>query len=317
MCWLAGCAVIAYSTTATAQPPANETDREQARRLVKLGDERYATGDFAAAHQAYQGAHLIMGVPTTGLQVARAEVALGKLLEARRTLQGVVGFPVQEGEPEAFTSARAAAAELVDEVVSRMPTLVIRIIGAPPGQDAWVSIDGDLVEHTVASTPQALNPGPHVVAAGLPGHPTKTREITLEETDAKVLQIDVTPTPSPKPPAPIVVPTTELSPLVWIGFGVAGAGTIVGAVTGGISLALASEVRGVCFEGRICPRSAEDKRDRSLALAHASTVSFALAGLGSLVGIIGFVISRPADPNASVTVRAAVTPGGLTVSGAF
>jgi hypothetical protein len=277
----------------------SETDREQARRLVKLGDERFAAGDFEGAHEAYQGAHLIMGVPTTGLQVARAEVALGRFVESRRTLQQVLAYPAEENEPEAFATARALAKKLDAEIEGRLPSVSVRIIGATAEQQVWVSVDGHRLAARGAAKRHRVNPGKHEVAAWTTGQPKRVREIDLAEAEHKVVQLDVTP---PPPPGMVV------SPLVWVGFGLAGAGTIVGAVTGGVSLSKAAEVREVCFEGRICPQSAAATRDESLALAHASTVSFAVAGLGSLLGIVGFLISGPGDPP---PVQVSIAPGGV------
>lgn len=305
--------MTALSCVVAAGAPMSETDREQARRLVKLGDARFAAGDFDGAYHAYHGADLIMGVPTTGLQLARAELALGKLIESRRTLKRVKAFPKEQGEPEAYVDAREAAAKLEDDVALRIPSVTIRIAGVPAGKRAWVSVDGNHLSAQEVGKPHPLNPGNHEIAAGGEGLQERAQGIVLAEGEHKILELDLALQPPEAPPerAPLVV-----SPLVWVGFALAGAGTIVGAVTGGVSLSLASEVREVCFEGRICPRSAEDKRDRSLALAHTSTASFAVAGIGSLLGIIGFVISGRDGP-ATVTVRVAPSSATLVLGTSF
>ncbi len=303
---LVSCVVLMAASAATAHagPFVGDTDREQARRLVKLGDERFAEGEFERARQAYRGAHLIMGVPTTGLQLARAEVAVGQLVQAQSTLRALMRSPVEEDEPAAFERARAQARQLDRDLQTRIPSLSIRLMGESGPGERWVTVDGKRIPPQELGKPRGMNPGSYEVATWIAGQPKTLRTVRLREGAREVLQLDAT------PPAP-VVSGMVLSPLVWTGFALAGAGTVVGAITGGVSLALAADVKDVCFEGRICPRSAEAKRDDSLRLAHASTVSFAVAGLGSLLGIVGFVISEPtATSRATVQTWLEVGPAG-------
>lgn len=45
------------------------------------GDALFEARDFAGALRAYRAAHAIMGVPRTAIEVAKAEVALGRFVE--------------------------------------------------------------------------------------------------------------------------------------------------------------------------------------------------------------------------------------------
>ena len=80
-------APVLYPRIARAEPTAG--DKETARSLMDEGDRKFAAKDFKGALDAYQGAHAIMGVPTTGIEVAKAQEALGLLVEARDTLLAV------------------------------------------------------------------------------------------------------------------------------------------------------------------------------------------------------------------------------------
>ena len=121
---------------------ASATDREQARRLVALGDERMAAGDYQAAYDAFRGADVLMGVPTTALQVARAEVALGRLLDARATLDRLSRLAASEDEPAAFGAARRAADDLRRDLDERIPTLRVVVSGDTRGERVVVTVDG-------------------------------------------------------------------------------------------------------------------------------------------------------------------------------
>jgi hypothetical protein len=74
-----------------AEPTA--ADRETARTLLIDGREKLSAGDAKGALQSFQAAHAIMGVPTTGLDLARAQAALGDLVGARATALGVASPP--------------------------------------------------------------------------------------------------------------------------------------------------------------------------------------------------------------------------------
>jgi len=94
--------------------------RNTARSLLIRGRAELAAGDAEAALEAFQAAHAILGVPTTGIDVARAQLALGLLVEARDTALEVMRFPVGPGEPAAFTDARTADAEMAGKLAVQM-----------------------------------------------------------------------------------------------------------------------------------------------------------------------------------------------------
>jgi hypothetical protein len=63
----------------------------------------------------------------------------------------------------------------------------------------------------------------------------------------------------------------------------------------------------------MCPPSAEADRDRSLTTAHISTASFAVAGVGIAVGIIGLVLDAPYASDSALRVE--LGPGSLVLRG--
>jgi len=109
--------VVTMATTASADP--SLSDRETARSLMDDGDAKRDKADFKAALKSYEAADAIMHVPTTGLEVARAQAQLGMLLEARETLGRVNRLPPKPGEPAPFTAARKTAEALTAELGAR------------------------------------------------------------------------------------------------------------------------------------------------------------------------------------------------------
>src|SRR5262245_59359639 len=125
-------ATVAYGATAHAQPTAAE--RDSARNLMEQGDTKRDKGDLQGALKAFEAADAIMRVPTTGLEVARVQVELGKLVEARETLGRLLRIPIRPNEPAPFLGARRAAEQLANELSARIPTMTVAVTNVEPGQ---------------------------------------------------------------------------------------------------------------------------------------------------------------------------------------
>ena len=79
----ASLALLFGAAEARAEPSAS--DKETARGLMATGRADRSNHDLAGALKAFTGADAIMHVPTTGLEVAKAQIDLGLLVEARDT----------------------------------------------------------------------------------------------------------------------------------------------------------------------------------------------------------------------------------------
>ncbi|MBM4357196.1 MAG: hypothetical protein FJ096_03720 [Deltaproteobacteria bacterium] len=110
-------------------------------------------------------------------------------------------------------------------------------------------------------------------------------------------------------PAP-VSPSSPRSPtMAYVGFGLAGLGLVVGTATG--IAALAKDKALVC-PNNLCPPESEAELKSVMGLAHASTASFVIAGVGATLGVVGLFWGREA---ASTTVL--VGPGSVGLQGRF
>jgi hypothetical protein len=108
-----------------------------------------------------------------------------------------------------------------------------------------------------------------------------------------------------------------MSPLVPIGFGVAGAGVVVGAITGGISFAQAKDLQDQCPNDH-CAADLEGNVDHMMALGTASTVSFVIAGLGAGVGVVGLLLpGAERSEGARLPVAPVIGAGTITLLGRF
>jgi hypothetical protein len=287
-----------------AEPSA--ADRDTARGLMQRGDEKLAGGDVQGARDEYQAADRIMQVPTTGLALAKVELQLGHLVEARDVLLRVSRHPVSEGESSLFAEARTEAGALATEVEPRIPTLTISIMPAVAGVE--VKIDEDRVDAATLTFPRRVNPGAHVVTASAPGHRAERQTVTLAERDQKALSFVLTAAPEPAP-APAAEPSVDGNQvLFFIGLSVAIAGGVAGIATGSVALARTSKLDDECRE-RVCSIREEDEIDLVTALSHASTASFAIAGAGAVAGTVGLVLWLQEDDAEPATAAVVVGPG--------
>src|SRR5580692_6857338 len=163
----AAVAVLSLAGSAFAEPSA--ADKETARRLMSEGRAQRDAKDLAAALQSFQAADALMHVPTTALEVARTQIALGKLVEAHDKLLAMDRIPATPDEPRPFVEARAAAETLGNDVEARIPTLKITILGLSAGATPTVLVDGTEIPPAALMAKRAIDPGHHVVTANVEG----------------------------------------------------------------------------------------------------------------------------------------------------
>ena len=182
---------LLLSSAASAAPTAE--DKETARHLMKVGDQNLAAKDYQAALRAYETAHSIMGVPTTGVAVAKARIELRQLIEAREILLDVARSPKEAAEPAPFTEARREAASLSQALEARIPSLVITVQGPDAAAAAEITVDGRPVPAAGLGTTRKVNPGPHVVTAAARGFAPSTSKVDVAERESRPVLLRLTP----------------------------------------------------------------------------------------------------------------------------
>ncbi|MBL8611381.1 MAG: hypothetical protein JNL38_28820 [Myxococcales bacterium] len=300
-------------------------ERESARRLMDEGRDKTRSKDLEGALVAYGKAHGIMHVPTTGIALARTHLALGHLVEARDVALEVARFPKEKGEPAVFESARAEARDIEAATKDRIPTLRIKTKG---GTAARVAIDGVAVSTALLDAPVAVNPGKRVVTVANREGAERKAEVDLAERDKKSVELEVPEDAKPSGPGPSSSPgpSASASPpppssgggpgrAIFIGGAVITVvGAAAGTVTGLMTLSKADAVKPLCENGKCDPQAKSDL-DGGKTLGLVSTVSFAVAGAGLVVAVVGLV--WPSPKQTGFVVRPLVGPGAVGVGGAF
>ncbi|MBW2528591.1 MAG: hypothetical protein JRI23_30740 [Deltaproteobacteria bacterium] len=331
---------MAQPSAPAAEP--SPADKETARNAYLTGVERYRAEDYHGALQAFQAADRIMGVPTTGLELGRTQMTLGLLVEARDRLLEVTRYPVRAGEPGPYAKARAEAGELAADLAKRIPSISIQVGTVdgplPPDVKPKVTVDDAAVAPDLLDIPRRLNPGHHTVMAGAEGFVSQRQAITLAERDQRVLQFKLvrgsgdgaSPEPGPntgpdKGPVAPDAPGPEISPLVWVGFGVGAAGLLTGGITGGITLSKTSSLEDECPDKQ-CTAEQEADLDDAKLVGHVSTAGFVIGGVGVAVGIVGLALtdwdggsSEPGDgaPESAIRLQPLLGPTSIGLQGSF
>lgn len=303
-CWgalLLLLAVVLSVSVALAEdgPPSrleqlSPADRERARGLMDEGDAKMERGDSEGALASYLAADAIVGVPTTGIEVGRAQAALGLWVEARDTWVRVSHYPRRAGEPRPFTVARREAERLALQMAERIPTVAIEVAEPlPAGVD--VRLDGRRLSAALLGVPLRVNPGHHRVEAQAPGHAPAAAEIELVERMAKTVRFSLKPTPlGPRrlPRAQDELPSYAGHQRgMWSGFAVASAGAAVGTATG---IGAVDETRAVAQRRAddVCPPAVAGNLERARLASTISTVTFVLGGVRLGVGLWQAVVGR-------------------------
>ncbi len=280
-------ALLLAACPASAEPSKGE--REAARTLMDLGDRKVEAKDYPAALKAYQTADAIMGVPTTGIEVAHTLARMGKLVKAWEAASKVARFPRKPGEPEAFTRARAEGESLAGKLLPRIPTLQIRVEGAQPGALIELALDGEPLPASAREAPFKVDPGRHEVVLTMNGAEAARGAISLGEGESSPLLLSLGGSAKREDP-----PGSEgggRSPLLYVGLGVGGAGLLAGAITGALSLARTASIKRRCPTLTTCPPSLQGDIDAATTLANVSNAGFGVAVAGAALAVVGLVIS--------------------------
>jgi len=294
-----------------------EVDRKRARELMDVGDAKMAQGDIEGALAAYRAADEIMRVPTTGIEVGRAQQALGLWVEARDTWMRVALYPKESDEPKPFTLARLEAERLVMALGPRIPTLLV-IVARPAPKRFAVWLDDRLLSSEELGVALLVNPGMHRLRTSAPGHVPNAVDVKLEEGTQREATLRFRRTarpPAAKGDSGRLTPWLSAGPhspaLMWTGFSVAAAGVAVGTATG----VWAFERTALAYEqctGTSCPPTAAADIDQAKAAGVASTVAFVLGAAGLGVGIwqgIELSRGRHASPQPQPRPALSVLPG--------
>ncbi len=228
----------------------------------------------------------------TKYQLAQCYEKIGRLVSAWASYIEVADAAqaanMQDREAWARERAEALKPRLstltitVPEQVATLPGFEVTRNGAPVGRGLWglpLPVDGG--SQRVSAT--ATGKSPWSVELDVPPEGGK---LTVEI--PPLVEVSVAPPIAARYEPRAAAEPTGPSPLVYVGFGVAGAGLVLGTVTGIVSLSRTSSLQDEC-PNDLCRPEKQDDIDAARRIGHVSTASFVVAGLGAAVGLLAWL----------------------------
>ncbi len=321
--------VLASLTLCSAAAAQESATRSAARALGTSGVEAYEDGRYEQASDELEKAYSILRAPSLGLWSARALVKRQLLVQAAERYLETTGLQVPTGDAAIQKKAIEEAKSELAALRPSIPTLKIRVIGAPPAE-VQVTIDGASVATALLASGRLVNPGNHEVVGVRAGQRVRA-SATLSEGQTQQLELRfgsvetapaVEPTVSPSAPAasapadraPAASPGGARRKWAVVALAAGGAGLAVGGVTGFLALGKRKELddSGKCTDG--CPTSLSADVNQLNTYRTVSTVAFIAGGVLAATGITLWV-TAPSPKGAQA--RAAFGPNGLSLDGRF
>jgi len=293
--------------------------KDSARTLLLDCRDKFGKRDFKGALKSCQGAHSIMGVPTTGLDLAKVQQAMGLFVESRETALEVVRFDNSTNNA-AFAQAQAESSKLAEDLDKRIASLVITVSGLPSGTEARVVVDSDEVPPAALSLPFRVNPGEHTIVASAKDFNDRKRTLTVSEGQTTTIDLLMSNGAEVEPDKPS--PGRQIPVWVWpVGaVGLVGAG---GAVFFGLDFGATKEkVDRDCPNNQCGPEyTAQEAADlqshwnRSLALTVVSSAVGAACLSAAIIGIV--TAPKKTETGARITPWIGGGVSGFVLNGSF
>lgn len=207
--------VVAVSMTMSAAALGQSAaDKATARQLATQGIQYYQQGKHAEALDLLQRAEQLYDAPVHLIYIARAQAALGKLVEASETYRRLIRTDLPAGAPQPFKDAVSDAQKELQQLEPKVPSLRIDVAPAD-AKGLQLKVDGDVISSVVIGINRPTNPGKHSVEAAAPNFDTATASVDLAVGGKQTVALQMQPRPGAPGPVPAPVtggPTSGTTP---------------------------------------------------------------------------------------------------------
>jgi hypothetical protein len=297
---------------------------QSARELMSKGRAARARDDLQEALASFSAADAIMHVPTTALEVARTQAALGLLLEAMATLEQMLARPAEPDEPAVFKNARNAAGQLKGDLSQLIPKLRFKL---NPGQaKPSLSLDGEPQPADVWDQGLLVNPGQHRLTAELDGaQQERALEIAAHTSPEVAFEFD--PPANPKPVSErSALPPPETQGTLGMAFVYGLSGLALASAGVGVAFGAEGKSRKHELESSCAPNCASTDIERARTMYRYANISFGCSAAAAVSAVVLYLV-RPSAPAPTAAQNAPAFPNigwqvgpygtGLAVDGKF
>ena len=346
-----GAVAVGPSGAAWGAPAsAADANKDKARGLAQEAIKAFEAGNHQMAIDLLAQAEQLFHAPVHLLFLARANAALGKLVEAKRIYRKLESEDLGPKPPTAWVSAKAAAPAERDELERRIPHFVVTV--TPSASDVSITMNGDPLPAvdggsaagggaagggaaggSVAGGSVEVDPGRYTFKATASGGRSASQTVEAKERASVDVRLVLR---GGEPIAPKAASSEEpkSSPVRPIGIAtmaLGGAGIVAGAVLAGLSVAKrsgADDAFSDC-EAQYGKGHCQGKQETDVKSKDDSASLFGNLGIGLLAGgaaiaatgVVLFVVggkpsSAPA-PTSALTVTPVFSPGFTGLRGTF
>jgi len=310
---LAAAIALAACLVAPSARAGSASDVATARELYKAGADALDAGDAKTAVDKLTAAWALVQTPVIGADLARAQKALGHLVEAREAALAVQRLAVASDETVHSTRARRVADGIAAELEPRIPHVRLVVKNAGDGHTITVKLDGHSVPEAALAVARQADPGDHVADVDTDDGRHAEGRVTLAAGESKDLELALPPpaaappthvepvvsvAPRPAPLAPVPPPARSgTSPLLWAGVVTGGVGLVFGGLTGAFAVSEANVVTTHCTTTdasgqHYCAPPYTNDLSTANTLGILSTIGFVTAGVGVVLAVTGAVLSH-------------------------
>jgi hypothetical protein len=330
------CAVATVAAPARAQDQQAE-NVAAARSLGIQGVQLADAGKCPEAIEKLSRAESLYHAPTILGRLGECQVAVGQIVLGTENLNRVVREQLPANAPQAFKTAQARAAKVLETALPRIAHLTV--IVEPAEAKPSVTVGGSPVPAALIGVERPTDPGKREVVATAPGYLEAKTEVELPEGGRQTVSLRLQPDPNAPVAAatPAVVTaapaTTGQNPqtdqpsggggnktLSYVMLGIGGVGVAVGAVTGVVALGKKNDLE--CPDNH-CVGSEADELDSANTMALVSTIGFGVGIAATTVGVILLVTSGGSKESPSAAradelrIRPYIGPNSAGVTGTF
>lgn len=309
-----------------------EATRAAARQLATEGVNNFEAGEFTAASDKLNRAFETIRAPSLGLWSARALARCGRLVQASERYLEVTRLDPKNGDEAVQREAQADAERERSELEPRIARLTLAVFNTAAEGDVEVTLDGAVLPAALLRAQVPMDPGEHLIEArqGIlyAKQPLRIAEgarinVSLQLAPSAEGAGAAGPTPATAERAPErATPSAERAPeravptALWLTLAGAGAGLVVGTVTGVMAIQTREPVAPYC-PGDVCPPQYTHEVNRLNTLRTVSTASFIVGGVGLAAAGVLWLSAPRAEQRARGYVRANIGLGQVSVEGAF
>lgn len=197
--WITVALLLAPAGSLYAQTP---EEKAGARAAAEAGAEAFEAGRYEESIELFQRAESVVHATPHLLFIARAQVKLGRLVEAREAFLSIINDPLPSRANRVLVETRAEAERELDALEPRIPQITVVVQGGS-AEGLQVYMDDREVPSGLVGIPRPVNPGQHEFYATAVGSESSRTAITIkeggQETVMLTLRASSTPRQEPTP----------------------------------------------------------------------------------------------------------------------